>query len=764
MLNPLQFRSPRSNYPWLYRRGYTKRPLVRARRKGQWPLWALQPGICLCQDGEAALRSKSRLFIAAADMDRLIILQVVAGEITRLKYDSEDSAWQPIATRPGAADGSDKQAPAPRPYESADANKHILPSLIPEIRRVLREIWLLYDLPEFQAHLLLQEGKWDIIGIKVPPDNLTEQVLSYSVAGTPGVPSLLSALVALLEPVLTCYYPPAEQNPWHWVLSAPAVINEATSIPKLHLSLNAGTSALPPGVVQLLEHLQERWDQLKDLSSEESVSEPKGPEQIQNRWQQVENLPPAEPIIEPREPLRYILHEQSYCDAALANLARLTELTWLPGSIRQALQVSGERIRLSRWGIEPNPAKLAILGILTLPPRQIGEPFGYENMHFIYLASLALYYGLQVVLFTPQDLDLRPNPDHPECYPADAHPPEAASDTAKDLDSSSGHAGFPLPSTRRGIWGYALEKGVWQRGFFPLPGAVYVRGVTIDQAQNMARQQMLDALQRLQIPLLNSQGFLDLCGDKLRMHQYLQAHHLQGYLPETLSYCQVNLEAMLQRHSLLILKPQQGYEARGVLRLERLENGPSGTGGYSTLFNDRNGFLHTRNFPNAMRLHEYLQELPLTQQYLIQQGIRLATWQNNPYELRLIMQQRDQQWQCMGQVIRLSGRADLPLITALRETWQPATVVLQECFPDHWREISEQAEAVAGTFSRSLGAELRAMEFAMDFLVDDTGRLWILEVNAKPASFLAQIGDEEARRRSLAAKLSYARELINPKS
>ncbi|MCL2497765.1 MAG: YheC/YheD family protein, partial [Symbiobacteriaceae bacterium] len=267
--------------------------------------------------------------------------------------------------------------------------------------------------------------------------------------------------------------------------------------------------------------------------------------------------------------------------------------------------------------------------------------------------------------------------------------------------------------------------------------------------------------------------FMELCGDKQLWHNYLVKNGLGDYLLPTRPYSPANLRTMLRRYPLLFLKPRVGYEARGILRIAQGEslpaynNTPHAIHWFSSArhrelqtgtchFNSREGVLRSWEYTREAEFTAELQKLDFSG-YIIQQGVHPATWRGHIFELRLIMQHDGIGWRCLGKVLRLTGRANLPLITADRETWQEALPVLQELFPGQGAALLQQSEEVAHQLAQSFSSG--AMEFSLDFLIDTTARLWILEGNGKPSSFLVQIGDYHGRRHSLAAKLSFAQKL-----
>ena len=656
-------------YNWLLRRGYATLPLTPASQHSDWPLWTVQEEPYLCRDADQALASSGNLFVGAPGW-RLWKLQR-----------QETGGFSAI----GSSDGC-----------SWDLEGNNAPL---EMKVLCSELEVIYPMIIAKAYFL-QSPQGAVSALHLTPQELIGENHclddSWSVA----------RLVSLFEPILSCCYPYANQMPWHWQL-------QDNQFP--------ATIAIVAHDIKLPSDLLAAWSYMQQLTI------------------------PVPYVAYIPEPLHSrLLHRSSYRQVALQNLKLLSQTLAHAGvyQLLPALQKTHTIISESRYlplnratsavrrGIQliPNRSTTAtpFLGILALPPKEVGEPFAFESLHFKQLAQLAPVYGMEAIVFTFDDL--RPK--------------------------------------QRKCWGYSWQQGNWKRGLFPIPKAVYVRGAAADPIQEAHRERTLKQLQRLAIPLLNSQPFMDFSSDKLHFAQHLHTLPLRDHTPLTLIYTPKNLEKMLLAYDLVLLKPRYGYESRGIVRIERTLDSPVGSG-YRCHYNDLADNLVVWECQDTAELLERLLKLPSLSKFIIQQGIRQATWEGYSLELRLIMQHDGSDWQCLGQVCRLSGRKDLPLITAERESWQPASI-LEDCFPTKGQGLRQLAEELALEFCHSLttlgteqeGASLRAMELSFDFLPSASGHLWILECNSMPSSYLVQIGDDSARRSSLMAKLSYAQRLM----
>src|SRR5690606_15874855 len=119
---------------------------------------------------------------------------------------------------------------------------------------------------------------------------------------------------------------------------------------------------------------------------------------------------------------------------------------------------------------------------------------------------------------------------------------------------------------------------------------------------------------------------------------------LRLYLPETKRYSRNNLEFFLNRHPVIYVKRVIGYIGHGVVRIER--HGDK----YRWISADKQAWL------SRTGLLRQMERWVKQRKYIIQQGIRLASYKENTFDIRVSVQKNEeQQWAISGMVAKVAN-------------------------------------------------------------------------------------------------------------
>ena len=143
--------------------------------------------------------------------------------------------------------------------------------------------------------------------------------------------------------------------------------------------------------------------------------------------------------------------------------------------------------------------------------------------------------------------------------------------------------------------------------------------------------------------------------------------------------------------------------------------------------------------------------------YLVQKAIPLALHQQTPFDLRILVQKnRRGHWEVAGMGIRVAGRNRITTHVPQGGRIEQVDKILGHLFPGNVEEIKEQVEQLALLTAHVLEEHYRRLgEFSLDMGLDQDGRLWLFEANAKPMKF----DEEDIRQRSLFNLIDYAQYL-----
>ena len=196
-------------------------------------------------------------------------------------------------------------------------------------------------------------------------------------------------------------------------------------------------------------------------------------------------------------------------------------------------------------------------------------------------------------------------------------------------------------------WVYNKELNKWERKLSDFPDIVYDRC----RYQRNYRFPLLRKFRAEHPDLLYMSRPLV---HKWSMHQNLSRNRrLKAYLPETAQYQNPSdILHMLDHHGLVYVKPIDGTGGRGILRIERLENGNLRVQGREKSRKIIAPFTVSRT-----QLGTRLGRWKLYPRYLVQQGIRIALKDGRIHDFRLLVQKDGTgQWKVTGSAGRIGAR------------------------------------------------------------------------------------------------------------
>ncbi len=380
----------------------------------------------------------------------------------------------------------------------------------------------------------------------------------------------------------------------------------------------------------------------------------------------------------------------------------------LPPSIAQALAIPAYSYRILNY--DDNCMKIGpVIGILTAG--KPGDSAGSEKAGRLYKQLILQGWarGIFIYCFLPQDISW-----------------------SRGL--IQGHTCTP--------------NGRWMKDKFVIPDVVYNRILYRSTENQKMVQRMLEDFDNYPGVYLFNRRFLN----KWEVARVLlQNSQTRQWVPETIPFSGTNLKSFLQRHQELFLKPCHNSRGQGILKIER-----AGDQGF------RYGRMEWKGkfwiyVPNYNRLNMRLkQNLKHTRHYIIQQGIELARLQGRVFDLRAQAQKNRQgEWVLTGVGVRIAARNRF--VTHVPNGGSRANFhkVIKEVFnsPRIHNSIEQELHKICTIVPVVLEQELKIPLgiLSLDIGVDSSARLWILEVNSKPARF----DEADIRQRHMQLLLDY---------
>lgn len=306
--------------------------------------------------------------------------------------------------------------------------------------------------------------------------------------------------------------------------------------------------------------------------------------------------------------------------------------------------------------------------------------------------------------------------------------------------------------------GWQLQGQRWHYSEVPLPDLLYDRCFCSSADERAASRQGLAALSR-------AHSWIRLGGalpGKLTVSRWLrQAPALRPYVPLCAPLYQPDqLSEGLHRHPEgLFLKPDGGMQGKGAIKLTPCEGGQLRIEGRSRT---------NRPFALVRPLAEGLERvwrLAAGSRYLLQPYLTLSDQADRPFDIRVLVQKDGRgRWMTTGSALRRGdsgsitsnlhgGGEALPTRQSLSALIGPADA------EQRLRELREVSLQTADLLEQRAG---RLLELGLDYGLDRSGRLWLLEANSKPGRKIFALTDNlEAGERSIRRPLQYARNLVD---
>lgn len=193
------------------------------------------------------------------------------------------------------------------------------------------------------------------------------------------------------------------------------------------------------------------------------------------------------------------------------------------------------------------------------------------------------------------------------------------------------------------------------------------------------------------------------------------------HLPFTYSFTKENLYSALRLFASIYIKPDYGKEGKGV---------------YKILKNDDKLLVKFQSrlkaFSNIDSLYQFIRR-QTSSKLILQQGIELERFQGKPYDIRAMLQRRPKgEWVCTGWFARVGSPQKI--VTNLAQGGKVYSV--SKLFEKKGLTSYEQYQRLEDIHNLSLrvakclSSKKSGMhQMGVDWVFDQTGRLWILEVN-----------------------------------
>lgn len=263
---------------------------------------------------------------------------------------------------------------------------------------------------------------------------------------------------------------------------------------------------------------------------------------------------------------------------------------------------------------------------------------------------------------------------------------------------------------------YSESEQKWLRMAVPLPSLVYNRIPFRKFEESDSYQQLKQLFEELDIPMFNP-GFID----KYALYRCLKKDRfLVNYLPETFRLTsETQLLFLLQKYDSLYLKPGKGNRGRGILLVTLNKN-------QSITVKKTSG---TKKFPTLNEFWLDEGKRLVKKNYIAQRAITPKKINGHRYDFRILAHYWKGNYHISGKAIRMSQTQEVTTHIPKGGILYPYKNLQSQELDLLLNQITQQCGIALSKENGFYG------EFSIDLGQDESGQLFIYEINAKPMQF-----------------------------
>lgn len=276
--------------------------------------------------------------------------------------------------------------------------------------------------------------------------------------------------------------------------------------------------------------------------------------------------------------------------------------------------------------------------------------------------------------------------------------------------------------------GYDIEEKKWRPEIFSFPDAVYDRATFPKMEKEIGHEVRKRLRSEYNIIFINSKHYFD----KWETHKTLSlCSELRSFLPHTKIYNHpLILERFLNRYKTVYIKDSAGKLGHNIFKIQKEYSGK-----YIAFSQKKRKIYRSKLELESLNDRIINGELE-GKTLIIQQGIELARLQDKPFDIRILVQKNGRgKWEVVDKSIRVAEDKD-SVVTNISRGGEAKRFreVISIVFPSLVGVIEKQINTMSISICRCLEKKYgRLGELGIDAALDEQGKVWLLEVNGKPA-------------------------------
>lgn len=294
----------------------------------------------------------------------------------------------------------------------------------------------------------------------------------------------------------------------------------------------------------------------------------------------------------------------------------------------------------------------------------------------------------------------------------------------------------------------------WELIVSPFPDIIYDRATFPEKEKEIGGFIREHLSHEYKLPLINSKSYFN----KWETHEVLSKNSaIIRYLPDTEKYYHPQqITDFLNKYSSVYIKDSGGRLGKNIFKLQKAPDG------LYILSYQTSRSRHTDKL-TLQQVHNKLAEDKLSgKNIIIQQGIDVALLNKHPFDVRILVQKNESgNWEVVDKSIRAAAPGSIVTNISSGGEVKKFNEVIPLIFSDP-SSISSEVDILVITVCKALEEEYgRLGELGIDIAIDKKGKVWLLEVNGKPAKLcIYHSCDQELINRSCSNIIKYSKAII----
>lgn len=302
---------------------------------------------------------------------------------------------------------------------------------------------------------------------------------------------------------------------------------------------------------------------------------------------------------------------------------------------------------------------------------------------------------------------------------------------------------------------YNVVSKNWKLAIYPFPDVIYDRATFPEKEKEIGGFVRDRFNKKYKIPFINSKSYFY----KWETHELLSKDSaIIKYLPDTAKYSHSRqLIDFLDKYNSVYIKDSAGRLGKNIFKLQKAPDG------YYILSYQNYGEKCSDKLTLQEIHNKFNSDKFLGKTLIIQQGIDVALLADHPFDVRILAQKNESgNWEVVDKSVRVAAPGSIVTNVSSGGKVKNFDKVISHIFSDS-TSISAEVDMLVIKICEVLEKKYGMLgELGIDVAIDKSGKVWLLEVNGKPAKLcIYRSGNLELINRSCRNIVSYSKVLFN---